>query len=885
MTFGSRVRSWIRVTVFRARAENEMDAEMRFHVDAYAADLIRDGVSPEEAMRRAQAEFGGIQKAKENCRDARGVNIVESFFQDLRYGARSMWRAPGFTAVAVIALALGIGANAAVFSVVNAVLLRPLAYKDSKQLVTILHRGTDPVAPANYIDWRDQSRSFETMSAADYWTPNLTNSDPPEHLWALKVTQSTFPMLGVAPFLGRWFAVGEDLKGAEHEVILGYRLWQRRFGSDPNILGRTITLDGEAYAIVGVMPADFKFAPFWATRAELWAPNVLADRVATRGGNSLRVFARLKPGVTIAQAQAELSAIAARLEKQFPGTNREVTVTRLREKVVGRIETSMLVFLGAVGFVLLIACANVAHMLLARTAARQKEIAVRTALGAGRLRLVRQFLTENLLLAAIGGSIGLLLAVWGTRALVALSPPEIPRLDTVSIDARVILFLIGISALTSVCFGLAPAMHASAVNLSDSLKESGRGTSDGMRRNRFRNFLVISEFALALMLLIGAGLMIRSFVALQSIDPGFNPHNVLSMVVSVAGSKEAEPGQRAIFYQQLLNRVRALPGVESAGGINHFPIIGDLWGWSFAIEGRPKPLPGESPSGTYRIITPGYLDSVKLPLLRGRDITAADDAPAPGVVIINERAAARYWPGEDPIGKHVTFDEDKDKKPIWLTVIGIVKNAKQEELKEKPSPEVYLAAFQNHDYLESPESHLAYITLVVRTSGDPGALATPVKNVVWSFDHNLPISEVVTMDEVVAATTAEPRFETLLLGIFAGVALALAAVGIYGVMSYTVTRRTHEIGIRVSLGASRSNILMLVVKQGMLLALIGSSVGVGCALLLSRLMTKLLYGVHPNDPLTFGAVAAILITVAFAASYIPARRAMRVDPMVALRHE
>nr|HEV7952654.1 FtsX-like permease family protein [Candidatus Acidoferrales bacterium] len=422
-------------------------------------------------------------------------------------------------------------------------------------------------------------------------------------------------------------------------------------------------------------------------------------------------------------------------------------------------------------------------------------------------------------------------------------------------------------------------------NLSDTLKESGRGTSEGMRRNRFRNFLVASEFALALMLLIGAGLMIRSFAALKSDDPGFNPHNVLSMVVSVAGSKEAAPGHRAIFYQQLLDRVRTLPGVEAAGGINHLPLAGDLWGWPFTIEGRPKSQPGESPWGIYRIVTPGYFHAMRLPLLRGRDISAEDSAGAPGVVIINERAAARYWPGEDPIGKRITFDDGKSMNPTWLTIIGIAKNAKQGDWADKPQQEVYLAAFQNQQYLNDPGSHFAYMTLIVRTAGDPALLTSAVKDAVWSFDHDLPISEVLTMDGVVADANAEPRFEMLLLGMFATVALALATVGIYGVMSYSVTRRTHEIGIRVSLGASRGNILLLIVKQGMLLALIGSAVGIGGALLLSRLMIKLLYGVHPNDPITFCAVAIILMIVALAASYIPARRAMRVDPMVALRHE
>ena len=630
MTMWARLRSWTAAMLGRSRMERDMDEEMRFHIEAYAAELMQRGVPQQEALRQARLEFGGMETAKEECRDAVGVSFLETLFQDMRHGIRTMQRTPVFTVIAATVLALGIGANTAIFSVVDAVLLRPLDYKDSGRLVTVLMNGDAPVAPANYIDWRDQNRSFEAMGAADYWSPNLTGLDSPEHLVGLKVTQNLFPMLGIDPLIGRLFIPGEDKDGADREVILSYRLWQRRFSGDRNVLGKPIVLDGNAFTIVGVMPQGFQFAPFWATKAELWVPNAFGARIHSRGGNSLRIFARLKDGVSLTQARAEMAAITGRLEQQYPGTNRDVVVTPLKEKVVGEIETPLLVLLGAVGFVLLITCANVAHMLLARAAARQKEVAVRTALGARRGRIVRQFLTESLLLGCLGGVAGLALAALGTKFLVALSPANIPRVQTVGIDIRAALFLFGATFVTSIGFGLAPALQASSVALSDTLKEGGRGNSEGRGRNRLRNLLVVSEFALALMLLIGAGLMIRTFAALEAVDAGFNPHHVISMVVSVAGSKEADPARRAVFYRQLIERVRSLPGVEAAGAINHLPLAGDLWGWPFVIEGRPKPRPGEYPGSTYRMVTPGYFAAMRLPLIRGRDVAETDNCYGAG---------------------------------------------------------------------------------------------------------------------------------------------------------------------------------------------------------------------------------------------------------------
>jgi putative ABC transport system permease protein len=881
--------------IFRnRRAEREMAREIESHLALLQEEFECHGMAPKEAQFAARRTYGGVEQAKELHREARSFIWIEHLNKDIRYGARNLLRTPGFTAIAVITLALGLGANTAIFSVVNTVLLRPLPYKDADRLVTVLHDGRAPVGTANYIDWRDQSHTFEAMGAADYWSPNLTSSNPSdsspaEHLYGLKVTQNLLPLLGIQPLLGRLFIPGEDQEGADHEVILSYRRWQRRFNGDRHVFEKQITLNGEAYTVVGVMPPSFQFAPFWATHTELWVPDAFGETIHQRGGNHLRVFARLKPGIALRQAQADIAAVTGRLEKEYPATNRGVMVTPLKQNVVGNIETPLLLILGAVGFVLLIACANVAHMLLARTSDRQKEIAVRVALGAGKGRLVAQFLTENLLLAIIGAGVGLLLAFGGTKALVALSPAYLPRVELVAINIQVVIFLLCITVLTALAFGVAPAMHAAAGNLSNSLKESGRGDSEGVRRNQLRSFLVASEFALAFMLLIGAGLMIRSFYSLQSLNPGFNPHNVLSMVVSVAGTKEAEANHRAIFYRELLQKIGSLPGVQSVGAINHLPLAGDMWDRSFEIEGRPKPRPGESPDAVYRIAMPGYFETMRLPLKSGRVISNNDDAREPGVVIINERAARAYWPGESPIGKRIAVTGENNGQLNWLTVAGVVANAKQEDWASEPYPEMYLAALQSPDFLGTGTDvispHMSYITLVVRSGQNPVGLASAVKRTVWSFDRNLPISDVFTMERVISDANAQARFEMLLLGVFGVVALVLAAVGIYGVMTYSVSRRTREIGIRISLGASRTDVLRMVVRRAMIQTIAGTAAGVAGAVFLSKLMSKMLYGVEPTDPSTFAGVAIVLGLAALLATGVPARRATRIEPVVALRNE
>ena len=883
MRIASAIKKRVAAIFRRNQLDCEMDAELRSHIELHAEDLMREGAPRDEALRQARLAFGGLDRAKEECRDATGISFLESLVQDVRFGLRMLRKNPGFTAVAVLTLALGIGANGAIFSVVNSVLLHPLAYNDPDRLVTILHYGTAPVAPANYLDYRDQSKSFEAMGAAQAWSPNLTDVAQPERLMGLRVTQNMLPLLGIQPQVGRLFNQGEDTSGNDREVILSYGLWQRRFSGDPSALGKSMLLDGVSYAIVGVMPPSFHFAPFWVTHAELWAPLSIESSAKGRGGNSLRLFARLKTGVMLSQARAEMATITARLEQVYPGTNTNIVVTPLKEKVVGNIEAPLLVLLAAVAFVLLIACANVAHMLLARAAARKKELAVRTALGARRSRVIRQVLTENLLLAAMGGAVGLLLAYWGTRALVALSPADIPGVESVAIDARVVLFLLAVTALTSIAFGLVPALQSSDVSLTDALKENSRGSSDGVHRNRLRSILVASEFALALTLLIAAGLMIRTFAALESLDPGFNPHRVISMIVPVAGSSEADPGRRAIFYRQMLERVRSLPGVESAAGINHLPIAGDLWDRGFLIEGRSVPGPADLPDAIYRVATPGYFQTMGIRFLQGRDISDVDVAGAPLVVVINETLARTYWPNQNALGQHIAFATDKS--PMWMTIVGVVKDPILHDWTGNPYPELYVGAFQDTDFLGISGARADYITVVVRAGGDPAAMTSSVKSAIWSFDANLPITSVVTMDDVIAKANAQPRFEMLLLSVFAGIALVLAAVGIYGVMSYSVARRTHEIGIRISLGAARADVLMLIMRQGLILVLTGSAVGIVSALMLARLMTKLLYGVAPTDPLTFVAVSVFLACVALAACYIPARRAMRVDPVTAMRSE
>lgn len=682
-----------------------------------------------------------------------------------------------------------------------------------------------------------------------------------------------FDLLGVPAALGRTLVAGSD--ESVPEVVIGHGLWIRRFGGDTDIVGRTARLDGRTYSIVGVMPPSFRFAPFWATRAELWAPLALADR-ATSNGQSLRLFARLRDGVSREAAQDEMTAIAAALEVERPGTNRDVTVTPLHELAVGDARQSILVVFVAVGFVLLVACANVAHMLLARATAREKEVAVRAALGAGRRRLIRQFVTESLLLSMAGGAAGAALAHGLVVVIRSLAASALPRTDLVAIDGRVLLFAMAVSVLTGLLFGLAPVLKLSRPNLSAVLGEAGRGTSAAKRTRRVRGVLMASEVALAIVLLIGAGLTLRSFASLRAVDPGWNPDPILSMIVSVAGTSESSPGRRTAFYDQLAESVASLPGVSAATFINHAPLAGDIWTLPLEIDGRPEPPPGEGVSAAYRVVYPGYFEVMDIAVRQGRGIDDRDRLEAPGVVVINEHLAGSVWPGEDPTGKRLKVAGSE-----WLTVVGVAENTFMYDWAAPPSNELYVAYRQTAMYREDQAEHAAYMTLIAR-GDEPAALEEPIRRLVRGLAPDVTVSAVLPMREVVAGATSGARFLMALLGGFAAVALVLAAVGVYGVTSYDVAGRRREIGIRLAMGAAPRQVLLQVVGRGMLVVLLGATAGVAGAYALSGLLAGSLFGIEPTDPVVFASVPLALAAVALVASAIPSWRASRVSPMAAL---
>jgi len=890
-----RLRSWLGATLRRSRMDSEMDTELHFHLEAYAEDLVRKGLPRPEALRRARLEFGGVDKTKEECREARGAHLVDILIQDLRYAARTMLRSPGFTATAVIALALGIGANTAIFSVVNAVLLRPLPFDQPDRLVQVWHtppQATFPgmkefaVSPANFIDWRNESRGFQAMAAYGFGRYTLTGSGHPEAIRTCAATSGLFSILHVRPLLGRDFLDGEYEPDHDHEVVLSYGLWRSHFGGNPEMVGKNIELNGQAFTVIGVMGPGFQFpiASGPDDRAQMWKPLAWSDQDrAVRDNHNYGVVARLRDGVSLRHAQAELDAIANRLALQYPAENKGwgAIAVPLRDDLVGDVRPALLILLGAVALVLLIACANVANLILSRTLSRRKESAVRAALGATPRRLLQQAFAETLLLALAGGTLGLVFAHYGVILIVRFLAQRLPRGNEIALDGRVLVFTLGVSLLTGFAAGLLPALRMAKADLNEALKQGlGRTASDS--GGRTRNVLVVSEVALSLMLLIGAGLMIRSLWILQNTNPGFDPDHVVTMVVSIPQNKFPQPGQEVSYFNRVLDGVRVLPGVQAAGLIDAIPLSDDGSHQPISIEGRPVVAMADQPEVDVRLISPGYLSAMHISLLRGRDVDDSDVPGRPGAVLISQSMAKLFWPNEDPVGKHLTMYFFPDMARV---VVGVVADVKLQALNEtRPAPTLYLPLGQ----LSPPKGtnwRSFGMILAVRTGMEPVSAIPSISSFVRNVDADIPLLNLRTMDDWVSTSLSPQRFAMLLLASFAGLALLLAVVGIYSVMSYSVSRRTHEIGVRVALGASRADVLALVVRQGLVLALTGSAIGIAGALLLSRLMSSQLYGVSPTDPITFVAVSVLLTLVALAACYIPARRAMQIDPMVALRYE
>jgi putative ABC transport system permease protein len=852
--------------------------EISQHLQDVYDDLRARGASDETARRAVAAEIEGANFTRRPFADVGG---------DLRYAGRALRRYPGFAAVVILTLALGIGANAAIFSVVDAVVLRPLPYDRDGRLVAVwgnLHKpGLEeiPGSAAEFVDYRERNRVFDAIAAYDTRGVNLTGFEQPERVPAAVTTASLFSILGESPALGRSFVAADEQPGRNHVVIVSHSLWQRRLGGDPNVIGRTIAVDGTNMDIVGVMRAGFTFPD---DVNELWQPLAFtAEDISDdqRGSHSYTIIGRLKPGVTVTRARAGMKTLGEQMGAEHRTVYRSgfsASVRPLHDELVGNVGPALFVLLAAVGVVLVIACANVANLLLARAAARQKEIAIRAALGAGRMRIMRQLLTESVLLGLCGGALGLLLAVWGVHGLVALAPPSIPRLNEIGVDGRVVSLTSLVSMLTGVLFGLVPALHASRHDVHETLKDGTRTSADGGTRGRVRRALVISEVALSLVLLIAAGLLINSFARVQDVHPGFNPDHVLTARLALPSSKYTtlEQGQR--FAGDLLARLAQTHGVVAAAAINAVPFSGRGGDRSFFVEGRPV-APGEpSPDEQVRFATAGYFTAMQIPMVRGREFTERDVDTAVHVAVANDAFARKYWPNENAIGKRVQFQQETTNR---YEIVGVAGNVRHRALDATEKPELYVPIFQPlFEGFRMPP-----MDLVVRTASDPALFAPALREIVTALDRDQPISDIKTMDQRIGQSLASRRFNMLLLGLFAALALVLAAVGIYGVVAYTVTERTHEIGVRLALGAQPRDVLAMLVGQGMTLAAAGAVIGIVIAIALTRAMTGLLFGVSATDPVTFGVITAVLALVALFACYLPARRATGVNPVTALRNE
>jgi putative ABC transport system permease protein len=809
---------------------------------------------------------------------------MQTLWQDLRYGARILMKKPGFTLIAVITLALGIGANTAIFSVVNAVLLRPLPYHDSDRLVVLSTSEDKDGALGNtgyttFVDWRERSRSFERMVVIRSWGGALTGQGEPEVIRGLRVSADYFKLLGVSPALGRDFRVEEDRPDTRFVVVISHTLWQRRFNSDPQVVGKQLILSDQPFTVVGVMPPSFTvfLAANFQEAAEIWGPvgYDITQPFACRSCEHLKAIARLKPDVTLAQARSEMSAIMNVMSREHPTTyaTPAINVARLQDQFTGAIRPALYLLLVAVGLVLLIACANIANLLLTAGSERAREMAIRAALGAGRWRIARQLLLEGLLLSLAGAGAGLLLALWGTDLLTGLSPAKMLRLQTVTTDARVLVFTLLVSLLTGLLFGLAPALQAARQDAQLALKESAK-SSPSKRQRRLRESFVVAEIVFALALLIGAGLLIRSFMHVLDTRPGFESRNLLTMMIPASSAKKYnDDAQVRAFYSEAVKRIESLPGVEAAGVVSNLPFGGNMDMYGFHVEEKPLANPAEAPSAERYSVSPDYLRAMGIPLLRGRGFIEQDGANAPLVTLINRTAAQRIWPNEDPLGKRIRLGGLES--PLRV-IVGVVGDVNHYNLETAPDLQAYVPHAQWTD---------SYMQLVVRTTAEPGSLTAPVRQAIHALDPDVPLHKIATMRQLVSTSAAQRRFTLTLIAVFAAVALLMAAIGLYGVMAYSVAQRAREIGIRVALGAQSADVLRLVVGQGLRLVALGLAVGLMAALALMRLMKKLLFEVSATDPMTFVGVATLLALVALLACWVPARRATKVDPMIALRCE
>ena len=862
-------------TLFRRHAaENEMEDELSFHLERQIAKYVQSGISEPEAERRARMELGGLAQVKDECRDARGIGFIESFLQDLRYTTRTLLHSPAFTSCAVLTLALGIGANTAIFSVVNSVLLNPLPYPNPQELLAA--RPNDSLADLK--DMQHLTSSFSGSGGVNIEPMDFTGNGEPARVHGAFIDAGLLPTLGIQPMLGRWISPDEDVKGGPRNVLVSYPFWRDFLGGDPHVLGKSISLSGNSYTIIGVMPASFALPREHAEIfVSLWVS--YPDAADYRAVHFMHTYWRLKPGVTLTQAQTEIAQVDHRLAEQFPDDEKErrTLLVPLHEWLVGNIRPALLVLFGAVGLVLLIACANFAMLLMARSVARQRELMIRASLGARNSRLIRQRLTESTLLALLGGAAGLVVAKLGTAFLLALKPAALRRFAAIHMDLRVFLFVFAVSLLTGLLFGLLPAWSASRGDIAEALRENSRATGSGTSRSRLRSFLVTVEIALALILLVGAGLLIKGFLHLRSVNPGFNPANVMTMYLQLPATRYPKIPSETDFRRELLARINALPGVKAAM-ISDLPLAGNDVDHRVVFDGRPTPAVGTEPLVQTLSVMGDYFGVMQTPIRAGRDFQSTDREGQPLVAIVNETFVRQHLPDQDPIGSRIDWTR-RDEPHKWMTIIGVAADVKHFGLNQPVDPAVY-APFSQND-----EAWRRFMTLVIKTDGPIAGLVEASKKQIWSLDSQIPVSDIQSMDDLMAVSVAQERFNMLLLGIFAALALTLAGVGIYGMIAYRVNQRTHDIGVYIALGAQRRDVLRLIMKEGIKLTLLGIVLGLVGAVALTRLMVSILFEVKPSDPGTLIGVALLLAAAALLACYIPARRALSIQPITALRCE